>query len=97
MVDAIHPKIRRLQNFTRKEDKLKTKIREYRNLNSITQKQLANLVHVSTRTIISIEKGQYNPSLMLAYRVARVFNTTIEEICCMEENLLEEEKKYEIV
>lgn len=85
------------KNFTRKEDKLKTKIREYRNLNSITQKQLANLVHVSTRTIISIEKGQYNPSLMLAYRVARVFNTTIEEICCMEENLLEEEKKYEIV
>ncbi len=76
---------------------MKTKIREYRNLNSITQKQLANLVHVSTRTIISIEKGQYNPSLMLAYRVARVFNTTIEEICCMEENLLEEEKKYEIV
>ncbi len=85
------------KNFTRKEDKLKTKIREYRNSNSITQKQLANLVHVSTRTIISIEKGQYNPSLMLAYRVARVFNTTIEEICCMEENLLEEEKKYEIV
>lgn len=85
------------KNFTRKEDKLKTKIREYRNLNSITQKQLANLVHVSTRTIISIEKGQYNPSLMLAYRLARVFNTTIEEICCMEENLLEEEKKYEIV
>lgn len=76
---------------------MKTKIREYRNSNSITQKQLANLVHVSTRTIISIEKGQYNPSLMLAYRVARVFNTTIEEICCMEENLLEEEKKYEIV
>ena len=41
---------------------------------------LADLVHVSSRTIISIEKEQYNPSLMLAYRIAEVFDTTIEEL-----------------
>ena len=44
----------------------------------MTQQQLADLVHVSSRTIISIEKEQYSPSLMLAYRVAEVFGVTVE-------------------
>ena len=44
-------------------------------------------VGVSSRTIISIEKGQYSPSLMLAYRMARVFGVSVEELCCLEENL----------
>lgn len=57
----------------------------------MTQQQLADLVHVSARTIISIEKGQYNPSLMLAYRMALVFGTTVEELCCLEENRLAED------
>ena len=39
----------------------------------MTQQQLADRVYVSARTIISLEKGQYNPSLMLAYRIACVF------------------------
>ncbi len=42
----------------------------------MTQQQLADLVHVSSRTIISIEKEQYIPSLMLAYRIAQVFDVT---------------------
>lgn len=53
----------------------------------MTQQQLADLVSVSSRTIISLEKGQYNPSIMLAYKIARVFNTTIEELYCLKENL----------
>ena len=61
----------------------------------MTQKQLANLVHVSIRTIISIEKGQYNPSLLLAYRIAKVFHTSLEELYFLEENLIIEEEKYE--
>jgi len=65
---------------------LKTKIKEYRNKQNITQQQLADLVKVSSRTIISIEKEQYSPSLMLAYRLAKVFDTTVEELCCLEEN-----------
>ena len=44
-------------------------------------------------TIISIEKEQYNPSLMLAYRIAEVFDTTIEELCCLKENKELEDQK----
>ena len=61
----------------------------------MTQQQLAELVHVSSRTIISLEKGQYNPSLMLAYRIALVFHTTVEELCCLEENKELEDRMYE--
>ena len=60
---------------------MKTKVRELRYQRGITQQQLAALVHVSARTIISIEKGHYSPSLMLAYRMAEVFETTVEELC----------------
>ena len=69
-----------------------TKVKELRGKLGLTQQQLADLVHVSSRTIISIEKGQYSPSLMLAYRMARVFGVTVEELCCLEENLEQEEQ-----
>ena len=49
----------------------------------------------SSRTIISIEKGQYSPSLMLAYRMAQVFHTTVEDLCCLKENKEIEDKNYE--
>lgn len=61
----------------------------------MTQQQLADLVHVSSRTIISIEKGQYNPSLMLAYRMAEVFQVTVEDLCCLRENKEMADKQYE--
>ena len=69
-----------------------TKVTELRMKLGLTQQQLADLVHVSSRTIISIEKGQYSPSLMLAYRMARAFGVTVEELCCLEENLEQEEQ-----
>ena len=72
-----------------------TKVKELRMKLGLTQQQLADLVHVSSRTIISIEKGQYSPSLMLAYRMARVFGVTVEQLCCLEENLQREEVQYE--
>ena len=65
---------------------MKTKVKELRTEGKMTQQQLADLVHVSSRTIISIEKGQYNPSLMLAYRMAMVFGVSVEELCCLKEN-----------
>ena len=68
---------------------MKTKIREMRILAQMTQQQLADLVRVSSRTIISIEKEQYSPSLMLAYRIATVFGVSVEELCCLEECCLE--------
>ena len=55
---------------------MKTRVRELRTAAGMTQQQLAEAVRVSSRTIISIEKGQYSPSLMLAYRMAEVFGVT---------------------
>ena len=74
---------------------LKTKVKELRTAAGMTQQQLADLVRVSSRTIISLEKEQYNPSLLLAYRLAVVFGVTVEELCCLEENLKLEDQKYE--
>ena len=74
---------------------MKTKVKEYRIREKMTQQQLADLVYVSSRTIISIEKGQYSPSLMLAYRMAQVFGVTVEELCCLKENKEMEDKQYE--
>ena len=74
---------------------MKTKVKELRTEGKMTQQQLAGLVHVSSRTIISIEKGQYNPSLMLAYRMAMVFGVSVEELCCLKENKELEDKEYE--
>ena len=63
---------------------MKNRVRELRTEAGMTQQQLADLVHVSSRTIISLEKGQYNPSLLLAYRLALVFQTTVEDLyCCL--------------
>lgn len=74
---------------------MKTKIREMRILAQMTQQQLADLVRVSSRTIISIEKEQYSPSLMLAYRIATVFGVSVEELCRLEENRKLEDEMYE--
>lgn len=74
---------------------MKTRIKELRIAADMTQQQLAQLVHVSSRTIISIEKGQYSPSLMLAYRIAEVFGVTVEELCCLKENKEMEDREYE--
>ena len=71
---------------------MKNRIKELRMLAGITQQQLSDLVSVSSRTIISLEKGQYNPSIMLAYKIACVFNTTIENLYCLKENLENEER-----
>ena len=74
---------------------MKTRVRQLRQAAGLTQQRLADLVHVSSRTIISLEKGQYSPSLMLAYRIALVFHTTVEELCCLEENKELEDRMYE--
>jgi putative transcriptional regulator len=78
-----------------KREVMKTKVKELRMTTKMTQQQLADLVHVSSRTIISIEKEQYSPSLMLAYRIAEVFGVTVEELCCLKENKELEDKQYE--
>ena len=55
-------------------------IRELRARNNLTQSDLARKVGVRRETIVFLEKGKYNPSLKLAYDIARVFGMTIEEV-----------------
>ena len=74
---------------------MKTRVKELRTAAGMTQQQLADLVRVSSRTIISIEKEQYSPSPMLAYRMAEVFGVSVEELCCLRENKELEDKQYE--
>ncbi|MDD7517873.1 helix-turn-helix transcriptional regulator [Ruminococcus flavefaciens] len=64
---------------------LKTKLKEYRAKLDMKQGELAELVGVRRETIIRLEKGLYNPSLKLAMDIAKVFNTTVEEIFSFEE------------
>lgn len=74
---------------------MKNKVRQLRQAANMTQQQLADRVYVSSRTIISLEKGQYNPSLLLAYRIACVFDTTVEDLYCLAENKALEDQMYE--
>ena len=74
---------------------MKNRLEEYRKQNNEKQEDLANAVSVSRQTIISIEKGQYSPSLMLAYRMAQVFGVTVEDLCCLKENKELEDRQYE--
>jgi len=59
---------------------LKTKIAEYRKQRRISQEELAMAVGVTRQTITSLEVGKYTASLVLAYKIARYFGTTIEDI-----------------
>lgn len=74
---------------------LKNRIKEYRLASGMTQQELAARVHVSSRTIISLETGQYKPSLLLAYRLALIFSTTVEALFCLKENMELEENHSE--
>jgi len=64
---------------------LKTRIREFRAKYGFTQEDLARQVGVRRETIVFLEKGKYNPSLKLAYRVAQALQSSIEELFIFEE------------
>jgi len=59
---------------------MKTRIKELRARYDLTQEDLARKVGVRRETIVFLEKGKYNPSLKLAYDVAKTLQTTIEEV-----------------
>ena len=59
---------------------LKTRLHELRKEHNMQQSELANLVGVRRETIGNLENGKYNPSLKLAMDIAKVFNTTVEDI-----------------
>jgi putative transcriptional regulator len=59
---------------------MKDKIVELRSVNRLTQDDLAKSLDVSRQTIISLEKEKYNPSILLAYKIARIFSLSIEDV-----------------
>lgn len=65
--------------------KLENKIKEKRSEFNLTQDELAERLNVSRQTIISLEKGKYNPSITLAFKIAKLFNCTIEDVFIYEE------------
>lgn len=65
---------------------MKNRIQELRKAGKVTQAELAEAVDVTRQTIISLENGRYNASLVLAHKVAQFFHLTIEEVFIFEED-----------
>lgn len=59
---------------------MENRIRELRSTKRMTQEELASLCQVSRQTIISLERGKYDPSIHLAYKIAKLFHTSIEKV-----------------
>lgn len=64
---------------------MKNKLEELRRQRGLKQEDLANALEVSRQTIGSLENGRYNPSIQLAFKIARFFDLTIEDIFIYEE------------
>ncbi len=65
---------------------MKNRLEEIRKQRGIRQEELADALEVSRQTIGSLENGRYNPSITLAFKLARYFNMTVEEIFIYEED-----------
>lgn len=61
------------------------RVKELRKENKMTQQQLADILGITARTVISLEKGDYNPSVLLAYKISEVFNVYIEDVFIFDE------------
>ena len=59
-------------------------VQHHRNKNKMTQEELGNAVGVTRQTIIAIERGNYTPSVLLALKIAKYFNTTVEKLFTIE-------------
>ncbi len=64
---------------------MQNRIQEMRKAMRVTQNELADAVNVSRQTIISLENGRYNASLILAHKIAKYFGVTIEELFVFDE------------
>ena len=69
---------------------MKNRLEEIRKSQGIKQEELASALEVSRQTIGSLENGRYNPSIILAFKIARYFNIQIEDIFIYEEEEHEE-------
>lgn len=64
---------------------MKNRLKEIRAIRGISQEELADILGVSRQTISSLENGRYNPSIILAFKIARYFGIAIEDIFIYEE------------
>lgn len=69
---------------------LKNRLEEIRKERGITQEELAKILEVSRQTVGSLENGRYNPSIILAFKIARYFEMAIEDIFIYEEENVNE-------
>lgn len=67
---------------------MKTRIKEFRAKYQLTQDELAKRVGVRRETILFLEKGKYNPSLQLAVKIAKVFDTKVEDVFIFDDELV---------
>lgn len=65
---------------------MQTKLKVYRAMNDLTQEDLAKAIGVTRQTVIAMEKGQYNPSLELAFKIAHYFKVRIEDVFFYDQN-----------
>lgn len=65
---------------------LRTRIKEFRARHNLTQDELAEMIGVSRQTMLYLEKGKYNPSLLLAYKVAKALKSSINEVFIIEDD-----------
>lgn len=70
---------------------IENRIKELRAKHGMKQEELAQRVGVRRETIGNLEKGRYNPSLVLAWKIAQVFDVSIEEVFTVQETALEQE------
>lgn len=78
------------QLYIKRGKAMKNRLEELRKQKGIKQEELAAILEVSRQTIGSLENGRYNPSILLAFKLARYFEISIEEIF-----IYEEEKEHE--
>lgn len=74
-----------IKNRQKEVDRLKNKLEEIRKQRGMKQDDLAEVLEVSRQTISSLEKGKYNPSIILAFKIAKFFDMRIEDIFIYEE------------
>lgn len=72
---------------------MKNILKQLRENKQWTQKELSTKLGVSTRTIVSLENGHFNPSIKVAYKCSLIFGCPIERIFCLEENYDDDRKE----
>jgi putative transcriptional regulator len=65
---------------------VQTKLKVYRAMHNLTQEDLAEAIGITRQTVIAMEKGEYNPSLHLAFKIAHYFKVKIEDVFFYDQN-----------